>query len=324
MATRAGEPGIRVAPSASPQGVCVFAPSTIVTVTVENSADEERDAEVHFHAGGQGFWIARLLGRLDVPTTICTVFGGEAGRVASTLVEAEPIEVRAVRRQESNGCWVHDRRTGERQVVADVAGSALGRHETDELVGAAIAAALRHGICVLTGPQHPGLIDASHYGRMTTDLRANGVEVIIDLSGPPLRSSLGAGVDFCKVSDEDLSATDGAPLSATPLDGLAWLREQGAERAVITRAEEPAIGCVDDDAFEVETPTFQVVDHRGAGDAFTALIAAARYWGLDWDDAVRWGAAAGALTVLRRGLASADRNEIHQLLDRIQLRPAQH
>lgn len=304
--------------------MCVFAPSTIVTVTVENSTDEEQGSEVHFHAGGQGFWIARLLGRLGVPTTICTVFGGETGRVASTLVEAEPIEVRAVRRQESSGCWVHDRRTGERHVVADVRGAALGRHETDELVGAAIAGALRHGICVLTGPQQPGLIDASHYGRMTGDLRANGVEVIVDLSGAPLRSSLGAGVDFCKVSDEDLAATEGAPPSAAPLDGLAWLLELGALRAVITRGGKPAIGQVDADPFEVGTPTFQVVDHRGAGDAFTALIAAARYWGLDWDDAVRWGAAAGALTVLRRGLATANRNEIHQLLDRIQLRPAQH
>jgi 1-phosphofructokinase len=300
----------------------VFAPSTIVTVTVENSTDEAQEAEVHFHAGGQGFWIARLLGRLGVPTTICTVFGGEAGRVASTLVEGEPIEVRAVRRQEGNGCWVHDRRSGERHVVAEVAGAALGRHETDELVGAAMAAALRHGICVLTGPQHPGVIDASHYGRMATDLRANGVEVIVDLSGPPLRSSLGAGIDFCKVSEEDLSATEGAPPSLHPLDGLEWLLEHGALRAVITRGEESAMGSVNRDPFEVETPTFQVVDHRGAGDAFTALVAAARYWGLDWDDAVRWGAAAGALTVLRRGLATADRNEIHQLLDRIQLRSA--
>lgn len=324
MTANAGGSGGDGERSVRPQGVCVFAPSTIVTVTIENSTDEARESEVHFHAGGQGFWIARLLGRLGVPTTICTVFGGEAGRVASTLVEAEPIEVRAVRRQESNGCWVHDRRTGERRVVADVAGAALGRHETDELVGAAIATALRHGICVLTGPQHPGLIDASHYGRMITDLRANGVEVIVDLSGEPLRSSLGAGVDFCKVSDEDLTATDVSPASAHPLDGLGWLREQGARRAVITRAEHPAVALVDGDAFDVVTPQFQVVDHRGAGDAFTALVAAARYWGLDWDDAVRWGAAAGALTVLRRGLATADRKEIHQLLDRIDLRPAQH
>jgi sugar/nucleoside kinase (ribokinase family) len=146
--------------------------------------------------------------------------------------------------------------------------------------------------------------------------------VIVDLSGPPLRSSLGAGIDFCKVSEEDLSATEGAPPSLHPLDGLEWLLEHGALRAVITRGEESAMGSVNRDPFEVETPTFQVVDHRGAGDAFTALVAAARYWGLDWDDAVRWGAAAGALTVLRRGLATADRNEIHQLLDRIQLRSA--
>ena len=45
----------------------------------------------------------------------------------------------------------------------------------------------------------------------------------------------------------------------------------------------------------------------------------ARHWGLDWADAVRWGAAAGSLTVVRRGLATADRREIHQLLSKVQL-----
>lgn len=303
---------------ASPDGVCVFAPSTIVTVTIEHGADDE--PEVHFHAGGQGFWIARLLGRLGVPTTICTVFGGEAGQVASTLVQTEPIEIRAVHRQQDNGCWIHDRRTGDRRIVVDVAGGALGRHETDELVGATLVAGLRSGICVLTGPHHPGLIDPSRYGRLADDLRTNGVEVIVDLSEEPLRASLEAGVDFCKVSDEDLLATDRS-ISRSPRAALEQLHERGADHAAITRAERPALALIEGEALQVSTPRFQVVDHRGAGDAFTALVAATRYWGLDWHDAVRWGAAAGALTVLRRGLATADRNEIHQLLDRVELQP---
>lgn len=222
-------------------------------------------------------------------------------------------------REESNGCWIHDRRPGDRRVIVDVAGAPLGRHETDELIGATLVAGLGSGICVLTGPQDPRLIDPGHFGRLAEDLRANGVELIVDLSDGPLWSSLEAGVDFCKVSDEDLSASVGA-LSPDPVAALHQLQERGADRAVITRAEQPAVAITDDAILEVSTPRFQVVDHRGAGDAFTALVAATRYWGLDWREAVRWGAAAGALTVLRRGLATADRQEIHQLLDRVELR----
>ena len=42
--------------------VCVFAPAPILTVTVE-AAEDERE-ELHVHAGGQGFWVARMLGVL--------------------------------------------------------------------------------------------------------------------------------------------------------------------------------------------------------------------------------------------------------------------
>jgi sugar/nucleoside kinase (ribokinase family) len=51
------------------------------------------------------------------------------------------------------------------------------------------------------------------------------------------------------------------------------------------------------------------------------LVAASVAWGLGWVDAVRWGASAGTLSVTRRGLATPDRREIHQLLDRIDVVP---
>lgn len=78
---------------------------------------------------------------------------------------------------------------------------------------------------------------------------------------------------------------------------------------------------VNGDIVEVHTPELRVVDHRGAGDAFTAVVAASHYWDIGWREAIRWGASAGALTVIRRGLATADRREMYQMLDRVELRP---
>jgi 1-phosphofructokinase len=296
--------------------VCVFAPSTIVTVTIEAG---EEDDEVHFHAGGQGFWIARLLGRLGVPTVLSTVLGGESGRVARALVAAEQIELRAVETSIPNGCWVHDRRSGERTTLGENVGRPLDRHVADELYGATLAAALDARICVLAGPHRPGLIGADVYRRLTSDLRENGVTVIADLSGEFLLAALDAGVEFCKASDEDLRETDGFDAGDDPVTHLRRLVRSGGRRAVITRGAEPSVAHIDGREHLVVTPELEPIDHRGAGDAFTALIAAARYWNLDWEEAVCWGAAAGALTVVRRGLATADRREIHQLLNRVRL-----
>lgn len=301
-----------------PEGVCVFGPSTFVTVTVENGADAD---EIHFHAGGQGFWIARLLGRLGVPTRLVTALGGEAGRAARALVEAEPIDLRSVGSSRSSGAWVHDRRSGERVPVAEDAGRPLGRHVVDELYGATLAGSMDAGICVIAGPHQPSAIDPENYERLCRDLRDEDVVVIADLSGDHLLAALAGGVDLCKASDEDLAETG----SFGDLDGEGMVRrlqELGAGAAVVTRADRPLLAVVDDEVVEVSAPSFQVRDHRGAGDAFTALMAASCQWGLDWRDGLRWGAAAGALTVARRGLATADRREIHQILDRVEIRSA--
>jgi len=306
-------------PGAASGGVCVFAPSTIVTVTIEHGASDDSDGEIHFHAGGQGFWVGRMLGRLGVATTLCTVFGGETGVVAEALAAAEPIDVRAVHRSGENGTWIHDRRSGEREVIADVVGTSLGRHETDELVSASLVEGLRLGRCVLTGPHGPGLIASPHYERLARDLKGNGAEVIVDLSGEYLRSALSAGVDFAKVSDEDLTKTRGFEDLSDPVEAVRLLCDAGARHAVVTRGELPAIASINGAIAEVRVPDVAVVDHRGAGDAFTAAVAASRVWAFDWHEAIRWGAAAGSLTVIRRGLATADRHEIHRFRERIDL-----
>lgn len=299
-----------------PAGVCVYAPSTIVTVTVEGG--EEGD-DIHFHAGGQGFWIARLLARLGVPTTMCTVFGGESGRVARALVEAESIEVRGVEVTHDSGAYVHDRRTGDRRTVADRPAQQLRRHDADDLYGVTLTSALEAGICVLAGPHGGEAVEPEQFRRLATDLRREGTVVIADLSGPELVAALAGGVDFCKVSDEDLQATEAVDASGSPRDAVQALCRAGARHAALTRGAAPLVASVDGRLVEVRSPNLEAVDHRGAGDAFTALIAATQFWGIDWLDGLRWAAAAGALTVARRGLATADRGEIHRILDRVEV-----
>lgn len=63
----------------------------------------------------------------------------------------------------------------------------------------------------------------------------------------------------------------------------------------------------------------QRVDHRGAGDSMTAGLAAGVARALPWADALRLGAAAGALNVTRHGLATGERSAIDALAERTQV-----
>src|SRR5437588_4479213 len=250
--------------------VFVFAPDPMLTVTVEAGSDGD---EIHLHSGGQGFWVAQMIANLGVAVSLCGPFGGESGRVVRTLVDQGGITVRAIETVGSNGAYVHDRRGGERVTVAETPPDPLGRHELDDLYGAALVLGLEADVAVLAGPgawAQP-VVPADHYRRLAADLRVNGSTVVADLRGEPLAGALDGGVTVLKVSHEELLA-DGLVEHAGEdelFEAMRRLRQRGAEHVLVTRAQEPALALVDDDPVTVRPPVLEVVDHRGAGYSMT-------------------------------------------------------
>ena len=124
----------------------VFAPDPLLTVTVEAGGDGD---EIHLHAGGQGFWVAQMIANLGVEVSLCGPFGGESGRVVRSLIDQDAsIRVRAIETVGSNGVYVHDRREGDRIMVAETPPDPLGRHELDDLYGAALLGGLESSVAV--------------------------------------------------------------------------------------------------------------------------------------------------------------------------------
>jgi 1-phosphofructokinase len=71
----------------------------------------------------------------------------------------------------------------------------------------------------------------------------------------------------------------------------------------------------------VRVPVMEEVDSRGAGDSLTAAIAASLAAGDDLRDAVKLGAAAGALNVTRHGLGTGDAEAIRRLSEQVEITP---
>jgi 1-phosphofructokinase len=308
--------------------VTVLAPTPLLTVTVESGSDRD---EVHLHPGGQGVWIARLVSQLDVEVVLCATFGGESGLVAEGLLERLwGLELRAVSSGGANAVYVHDRRSGERVPVAETPAPRRTRHEVDELYGTTFVAALETDVLVLGGPERATMergtasesIPFELYRRLPSDLASTGVTVIADLCGEALDEAASGGVDILKVSDEEL-LLDGR-VSSRDLgelrSAMSLLREKGVGSVVVTRAEHPTIALLGERFVEVVTPTVHPVDDRGAGDSVTAGVAAAVARGATAEDALRLGAAAGALNVARRGFGSGSRREIEALSRHIVVR----
>jgi len=301
----------------------LFAPSPLLTVTIEPGADRP---EVHIHAGGQGFWVARLAATLGADVVLCCALGGEPGRVLRGLIEAEPLTLRAADARTPNGVYVHDRRSGERIEVVSVDSEPLTRHASDELYGIALGAGLDADVILVTGCQPPDMIDVDQYRRLVSDLRTNGKLVIADLTGPPLRATLEGGVELLRLSDEELVMERFAASDAAPdlVAGAHRLQDAGARHVLVSRGSAPAV-LVDGAGSTAEValvgPRFEALDQHGTGDSMFAATGVGLARGMTVIEALRLGTAAGALNATRRGLGTGTREEIERLARHVELVP---
>lgn len=298
----------------------VFAPAPQLTVTVEQQHDEP---ELHVHPGGQGIWQTRMITSLGADVTLVAAVGGEVGAVLEPLLGFERVTVRTVHRGSGSGWYVHDRRSGEREEIAEQPGVPLSRHVLDELYSLALAEGLRAGTAVLSGVAHPSVLGPDVYRRLAGDLRANGCTVIADLAGEHLEAVLDAGLDVVKVSHEELidggRARDDSP--GELIAALHKLHADGAETALVSRSDAGAYALIDGRAYEVGMPKLAPAETRGAGDSMTAGVAATLARGGDLHEAVRTGAAAGALNVTRHGLGTGHVDAVRVLTGRVELTP---
>lgn len=301
--------------------VMVFAPSPILTITIDEHATGT--PEIHLHAGSQGFWVARMVARLELPVTICGPFGNDTGKVLRSLIESEGVDVAGVTMNGANGAYVHDRRGGERIELVQCPTEELTRHEVDDLYGAALIAGLDADVTVLTGPVPGTTFPPDVYRRLATDIRTNGGRIIADLSGEHLAAALEGGVDILKISHEEL-IEEGYSSDNTPediLEGVNRLIQEGAENVLVSRAADPALAYVNDSAMEIIVPRLEPNEFRGSGDSMTAGLAVSLARGLDRTHVLKLAAAAGALNVTRSGLGTGHREEIERLSERIEIRP---
>lgn len=307
-------------PSETPT-VCVFAPSVLVTVTVE-SAGEDFD-DIHFHMGGQGYWVARLIRELGERPILVAPVGGEAGQVMRGLLRSTGLDFAPVTIQGPSPGYVHDRRRGERVQIAETRSPDLDRHEIDDLFAKTLQHSLGAGLCVLTGKRAGDTLPVDFYRRLAWDLAAAGIKSVGDLHGEELLAHLeGGSLDVLKVSDEDLAADglieDGKIDEEAVWSAVSSLRERGAEAVVVSR-QNGALASFKEVRMRAVAPRFEVVDTSGAGDSMTAALAVAMVRGLDPEESLRLACAAGSANVIRHGLASSPAELIARLAPLIEV-----
>jgi len=306
----------------SPGGkVTVFGPHPMLSITVEALTSEGGD-EFHLHAAGQGVWVARMAAELGAKPILCGFIGGESGAVLRPLLEQMDVDLRLVETSEASGCYLHDRRGGEREPLAQSASLPPSRHEIDELFSSTVAAAIDSDVLALCGPYPGEALPLEIYGSIVADARENGTPAVVDLSPPRLDSALEGGPALVKINDWELARYVEGPVDTAERTraALGKMLDAGAEAAIVTRAGEPAMVVRGEEAWELIPPRFEHGSREGCGDSMMGALAACMAAGMEWEEMLRMAAAAGAANFLRRGLGSGSREVIEDLAGKVELR----
>ena len=301
--------------------IAIFTPHPLLTVTLEREG--VRHEQVHFHPGGQGVWVARMAASLGAEPVLCGFLGGESGELLGGLLQRQIGRVRLVDTVSASGCYVTDRRSGERQVLTCTLSDPPSRHELDELFSITCAEAITDGWLILTNPMPGDALPLEIYGDLIADAGANGCRTLVDLSTPRLDSALRGEPDLVKINDWELAEFVRGPVSEPAQLRAAAQRlcEEGARAVIVTRGEQPALVIAGERAWRLTPPALTRGFREGCGDAMMGALAATWAQGESFERAVVVGAAAGAANFLRHGLGGASREVVERLVDSVVLEP---
>jgi 1-phosphofructokinase len=302
-----------------PGRVAIFGPHPLLSVAIEPRGGQD---DLHFHAGGQGVWVARMAAEMGAQPILCGLIGGEAGVLIEALLADLPGERRLVATAGRAGSFVTDRRSGHYVEVASALAGEPSRHELDALVSATIAAALGADVLVVCNPLPGDALPVEVYGDLVADVRGNGTPVLVDLSSPRLDSALAGRPDLVKLNDWELGEYVRGPVSEpAQLDAAArQILDAGAGAVIVTRGERSALAFRPGEAWEITPPSFQRGHCEGCGDTMMGALAAAWAAGAAWEEVLATGCAAGAAGFLRHGLGSATADVVASLQDSVSVR----
>ncbi|GAB3828853.1 1-phosphofructokinase [Dactylosporangium cerinum] len=295
----------------------------IVTVTLNPSLDMAveiqalargeviRATAAHLDPAGKGVNVSRALLANGVPSVAVLPCGGDEGGQLVRLLKAEGVEALAVPitgRTRSNITLAEPDGTVTK---VNEPGPTMHRADLDEVIDRVLTRAGSADWVALCGSVPPGL-PADAYAQLCRQLRAVGIRVAVDGSGPALRKAANAGATLLKPNRDELAEVVTGPLTdlASVVAAAQRLRAWGAGAVLASLGADGAVLVDADGVLSGTCPITRARSTVGAGDALLAgFLAAGARGAAALAEGLAWGAAAVSLPGSRMpGPADLDRH----------------
>jgi 6-phosphofructokinase 2 len=268
-----------------------------------------------FDPGGGGINVARVATHLGGAATAVFPSGGPAGAMIVKLLEAQkvailPVPIAGATRESFT---VDEGRPGD-QYRFVLPGPELGEDELAGLLDALFG--VRDATYIVVSGSLPPGCDPAIFKRIGARCRKAGMKLVIDTSGPALAACEGAGAWLIKPSLREVADLLGREIASEDDEMAAarTLQERGfAEIVVVSLAERGALMVGEGKELRVPAIPVEAKGTVGAGDSMVAAITLASSEGKGIEDALRYGIAAGAATLMTPATELARKEDVERL-----------
>jgi 6-phosphofructokinase 2 len=304
---------------------------SIVTLTPNPAIDGSCDAQkvrptrkvrttnMRYDPGGGGINVARVVKRLGGQVRALYLAGGATGGVLDSLLDRDGIERLRfdIADHTRISQAVHETETGlEYRFVPD--GPLVGEAEWQCCLTAMTK--VECDWLVLSGSLPRG-VPADFYARIVAAMQGRACRILLDTSGPALRTTLEGGhVFLVKPSRGELKQYAGHALAddAELIEAARGIVRSGQARHVaVTLGYLGAILVSDQGELRLPAIEVEVRSAVGAGDSFLGALTFALAAGQSVEQAFRLGLAAGTAAVMSPGTGLCQPADIERLLTQI-------
>jgi 1-phosphofructokinase family hexose kinase len=272
-------------------------------------------------AGGRGINASHVIHSFGGKTLAILTSGGKCGALLEELVRAYgfPVEVVPIHNEIRTNLTITDKQG--LTVKLNEAGPAMDKKELERLEKTTLKQLDHAKWLMLCGSIPPG-VPPDIYARLIEAARKKKVQTMLDTDGKALQVGIEAKPTVVHANQaESERLLDTALLTrAGFLDAARKLRAMGAGAVILSLGSRGAVGANGKAMVEALPPRVDAVCPIGAGDALAAAFTWAMVQGSTFEDAVRWGVAAGTASAKLPGVSFASLQATEELYKLVEVR----
>lgn len=274
-------------------------------------------------AGGKGTNLSRVAAELGARTTACTFLGGGTGAHVLKILEEQGVTPAVIKTESDTRVNVSVQDGSDRPPTTfNMKGGPILDEEWREMIlTVADLASKADWVCM--GGSLPSGIPTDAWRTLIRSIKSRPVKVLLDADDEPMKLGMEAGPNLIKPNIKEASRLLGREISGmlSAVDAAEELRTQletsGAKEAAVllSMGSEGAVAATSEGKWLVPAIPISPRSTIGSGDSMLGGLLAAFQAGHPWEEALKWGSAAGAATAMTDGTEIARKAVFQKLLN---------